>query len=146
MRRLLFLSVAGVSIILGVSSAIAAFASKATEPATPRADVYWAEARLHMKIWTIEPATDGTWKITYDIKLNGPRGVALTVPMDRPPFEPGQMVFARGKVAQTGDVLITSFEDDPDDPPAMSPSPVSDTTRTTEPSSPPQASPGPSTT
>jgi len=137
MRRLLLLALATVVIILGVSGAIAAFGSKPPEPAMPRADVYWAEARLHMKIWNIEPAADGTWKITYDIKLNGPRGVALTVPMDRPPFEPGQMVFARGKVAQTGDVLITSFEDDPDDPPAASPSQVSDTTRTTDPSSPP---------
>lgn len=80
-----------------------------------------------MKIWNIEPAAGGTWKITYDIRLDGPRGVALTVPMERPPFEPGQMVFAHGKVAQTGDVLITSFEDDPDEairaeePPEQSP-------------------------
>jgi hypothetical protein len=35
------------------------------------------------------------------------------------------MVFAHGKVAQTGDVLITSFEDDPDDPPAASPAEAS---------------------
>jgi hypothetical protein len=85
MRRFLFLTLAVVFIILGVSGAIAAFGSKTPEPATPRADVYWAEVRLHMKIWNIEPAAGGTWKITYDIKLDGPRGVALTVPMDRAP-------------------------------------------------------------
>jgi hypothetical protein len=117
MRRSALLSLAVVLIIVGVSWVTG---SKAPEPAIPKADVYWAEAQLHMKIWSIEPAANGTWKITYDLRLNGPRGVAITVPMDRPPVEPGQMVFAHGKVAQTGDVLITSFEDHADDPPASS--------------------------
>lgn len=127
MGRLLLMALAIVFIVLGASAAIAAFG---TRSATPQADVYWAEIQLHMKIWNIEPAADGTWKITYDIKTDGPRGVALTVPMDRPPFEAGQMVYAHGKVAQTGDVLIDSFKDAPDDPPSASPSPVSNTTRT----------------
>lgn len=143
MRRSLLIALAVVFVVLGALAAIAAFGNK---PATPQADVYWAEIQLHMKIWTIEPAAGGTWKITYVIRADGPRGVALTVPMDRPPFEPGQIVYAHGKVAQTGDVLIDSFKDDPDDPPSLSPTPVSNPTLTTDASWAPQASPGPAGT
>jgi hypothetical protein len=33
--------------------------------------------------------------------------------MERPPFSPGQRAIMYGKMAQTGDILITSIEDDP---------------------------------
>lgn len=113
--------------------------TQASQPPVPRADVYWAEIRSHIKIWNVEPAADGTWKITYDVDTDGPRYSSLTVPMERPPFLPGQRALMYGKMAQTGDVLITSLEEDPL---AASPPATLNMAGPTEASTSPYASPG----
>lgn len=96
--------------LLAVGGVTAACSAERPEP---RADVYWAELRSHIKIWNVEAASDGAWKITYDLATDGPRYSAITIPMERPPFSPGQRAIIYGKMAQTGDILITSIEEDP---------------------------------
>lgn len=100
-------------VLLGMLT-VAVIALTRTSASAPRADVYWAEAQMHVKVIAIQPRANGAWQISYEMDVNGPEHTSLTVPgLGRPQVTPGDRALVYGKVAQTGDVLITSIAIDP---------------------------------